>query len=113
MLVQCGSLALLVAFTLIFSRILLCTIVGGVGFDFLNTLGVGVVVLVVVAVGTVLVSSCTLGFGAVGWIVLSMVAFSIDGRLVVRAGVVGRVVGTLLSFGGAVSSSKMTCLCCS
>ena len=55
MLVRCGSLALLVAFTLIFSRILLCTIVGGVGFDFLNTLGVGEVVLVVVAVGTVLI----------------------------------------------------------
>ena len=88
---------------------MLCTIVGGVSFDFLNTLGVGVVV----AMGTVLVSSCTLGFGAVGWIVLWMVAFSIDGRLVVRAGVVGRIVGTLFFFGGAVSLSKMTCLCCS
>ena len=71
------------------------------------------VVLVIVAVGTVLISSCTLEFGAVGWIGLLMLAFLIDGRLVVCAGVIGRIVGTLFSFGGAVPSSNATCLCCS
>ena len=69
------------------------------------------VILVVLAVGTVLVSSCTLGFGAVGWIGVSMIAFSIDGRLMVRAGVVDLVIGTLFSFGGAVPLSNVTCLC--
>ena len=102
---------MLVAFSLIFSRILLCTITGGVSFDFLNTLGVGVVILDILAVGTVLVSLCTLGFGTVGWIGLSMKAFSIDGRLVVRAGVVDLIDRTLFSFGGSVLSSKVTCLC--
>ena len=54
---------------------------------------------------------CTLGVEAAGWIGLSMVAFSIDGRLVLRAGVVCRVVGTLFSLGGAVPLSNVTFLC--
>jgi len=70
-----------------------------------------VVILVVLAVGTVLVSLCTLGFGVVGWFGLSMIAFSIDGRLVIHAGGVDLIIGTLFSFGGAIPSSNVTCLC--
>ena len=46
-----------------------------------------------------------------GSIGLSMVAFSSDGRLKVRAGTFGVVVWFLVSFGGAVTSSKVTRFC--
>ena len=83
-------------------------IVDGVCFDFLNTLGVGGVISIVVTMGTVLNVSSTLGVGTMGSIGLSMVAFSSDGRLKVRASAFGLVVWTLVSFGGAVASSKVT-----
>ena len=83
-------------------------IVNGVCFDFLNTLGVDGVIRIVVAVGTVLNMSSTLGVGTMGSIGLSMVAFSIDGRLKVCAGALGLVVVTLISFGSVVASSNVT-----
>ena len=82
--------------------------VDGDCFDFPNTLGVCGVILIGVIMGTVLNVSSTLGVGTMGLIGLLMVAFSSDCRLKVHAGTLGLAVWTLVSFGGAVVSSKVT-----
>jgi hypothetical protein len=103
------SLLWFITFSLLFSRILLCVIVDGACFDCLHTLGVGEVISIVVTLGTLLNLSSTLGVGSMGC--LSVVAFSSDSRLKVRAGTLGLVVWMLVSFGGAVASSKVTRFC--
>ncbi len=73
-----------------------------------SSLGVGMAFWIVVVVGTVLVSSCTLGVGAMVGIGLSMTALSIVVCLVVCVCAIDLAIGTLLSFGGAVALSKVT-----